>query len=123
MRTRGVILILCIVVIGGIVVGFGWTLRHVLRRTAAVEVVPARSQAEIHRTWVQGVRKVLAAHDQDRDALKARDALLALSVRTDDQDVHLALVLALQGIMDGKVEAAQKLVEAQQAFTNRTTSE
>ncbi len=56
------------------------------------------SSTQMRLQWREAVTTVLATYAADHEALRARDALLALTVATADQDTHLHLVLALDGL-------------------------
>ena len=113
MRSRFAFVVVLVVII----VASGWAIYRVLNpRFVEPLPPPVRSQEEMRASWIQGVQEALATYDREQDATKARDALLALSVRADDQESHLALVLAFQGLIDDRGGAARSLEKARQDF-------
>lgn len=113
MRSRFAFVLVLVVII----VASGWAIyRAVNQRDVELVAPPIRSQEEMSALWIQGVQETLASYDREQNATKARDALLALSVRADDQESHLALVLAFQGLIDARGGAASSLEKARQDF-------
>lgn len=82
----------------------------------------ARSLAETITRWEKGMWDIMKAYDDSRDALAARDALLALKVAPDDRDVHFRLVGAFQLSIDGSPQAAALLQEARHRLILRLTA-
>lgn len=76
--------------------------------------VPAVSSEERHAVWQTSVASILEEYDRTKDATQARDALLSLVVTKEDQERHLRLVLAFQGLVDGTAKAAEALQQARQ---------
>ena len=77
----------------------------------------AVSLAQMHTDWQKMVREVSMRYEQDHDAARARDALLALTVAPADQATHLQLVLALNALAEGVSGADAKWKAAQQMFS------
>ncbi len=82
----------------------------VLTQSAPVSLV------QIHTDWHKAVETTLAVYVQDHAALRARDALLALTVAPVDQEVHLKLVLALTAVSENASDANKKWQAAERAF-------
>ncbi len=72
------------------------------RRVYRARIVEPRtvSSAELHANWVQRTDEIRRAYESDRDAARARDALLALRVTREDQQAHLDLVLRYERLLD-----------------------
>lgn len=66
----------------------------------------------MHEDWQERVKDILRSYDEEKNAVSARDALLALTVSRDDQSTHLALVLAFNALAEGKTEGQRQLDEA-----------
>jgi len=66
--------------------------------------------------WRTDVQVILAAYDEKKDAVAARDALLAVRVPGSARDIHLALVLALTSIAEGDRSADARLETARVNF-------
>lgn len=116
MRSRLVFLVL----LGLLLIGVGFAIYRVLHRLPDAPMAPpARTQEEIRADWSRGVQDALAEYDRTQDATKARDALLRLSVREADQSTHLALVLAFQGLIDRRANAAAALDQARRSFSSQ----
>jgi hypothetical protein len=75
---------------------------------------PAHSSEEIRTNWKADVKRIVEQYDRDQNALVARDALIGLTVALEDQEAHLALVLALQAAIDGQKTAATQWQAAKQ---------
>ena len=78
--------------------------------------VSAPSLEETRATWRQNVKRIVAMYDQDKQAERAREALLALTVAREDQEAHLRLVLALNALIEGASGADKKWQTAQALF-------
>lgn len=72
---------------------------------------------DLRSKWMESVSGILAAYDEEPDAQKARDALLALRVPADAQHVHLGLVLAFQAEADKSANSRATMEEVRAAFT------
>lgn len=77
---------------------------------------PSVSLGQMHTDWQKMVRDTAARYEQDHDAARARDSLLALTVAPADQATHLQLVLALNALAEGASDAGTKWKAALQAF-------
>jgi len=86
---------------------------------AVPATAPTRSVEEIRAAWRQDVERILKAYEQDRNATSARDTLLGLTVAREDQDAHLRLVLALNAVVEGVLDADKKWQAAKTAFEQR----
>lgn len=98
------------------------TQRFIEAPIGKVAPLPTVSLAQMHTDWQKTVRDVAAHYEQDHDAARARDALLALTVAPADQSMHLRLVLALNALVEGASGAGAKWKEALQAFTSQPGS-
>lgn len=78
--------------------------------------LPARPASEIHVEWRTSVQNLLAQYDQNHDAAILREALLRLTVTNEDRDQHLALVLALNGVIDHLPQAEETWNQTRQRF-------
>ena len=78
--------------------------------------LPTRAATEIHTEWRTSVQRLLAQYDQDQNATAMRDALLRLTVAGEDRERHLALVLALNGVIGNDTKAKEKFAEVRQVF-------
>lgn len=109
----GVFALLCAI---GLVIRF----REQRRAPSVLPISPAITQTksveQMHADWQKGVRDTIAAYDQDHEAARARDALLALTVASRDQAAHLQLVLGLNALAEGAPGAKEKWKAAKQAF-------
>ncbi|MBP7006204.1 hypothetical protein KBB27_03725 [Patescibacteria group bacterium] len=76
-----------------------------VRDVSAPVVVPTRSAIEIRADWKTGVESIIQAYEGDRDAVKASQALLRLTVPSDGRDVHLMFALALEAARANKANA------------------
>ena len=76
----------------------------------------ARSSQEIFDAWHEGVAEALRTYERTKDATQAKTALLALSVPKDKRDIHLALVLALEGLSRTKKDALKQYETAKALF-------
>ena len=105
-----------------------WALRiHNARRPmeAPIGKVAAPSSvslAQMHTDWQKIVRDTAARYEQDHDATRARDALLALTVAPVDQAMHLQLVLALNALVEGAPGADAKWKASLQSFSQQPGS-
>lgn len=105
-----------------------WALRmHSVRRFADAPVgkgapPPSVSLAQMHTDWQKMVREVSVRYEQDHDAVRARDALLALTVAPIDRAMHLQLVAALNALAEGVSGADAKWKVAQQSFLQQSGS-
>lgn len=76
----------------------------------------AQSPEQMRAMWRQRVEGIIQGYEQGKDASRARDALLGLTVAREDQEVHLRLVLALNAIVEKAADAELKWQEAKKAF-------
>ncbi|MBP7134188.1 hypothetical protein KBA73_03145 [Patescibacteria group bacterium] len=111
---RGALLLLGVVVLasGGVALHS----RYKKDSVTPVSPVTTSSPAEIRSGWRTSVQTIFAEYDRTQDAEAAKNGLLALRVVAPDQEVHLALVLALQGMTESRVGAKQALEAARQRF-------
>ena len=91
-----------LVVIGAVLFGAA----RLLNRPSSPTFVPV-SNTELHRAWIEDVQTILVRYDQQKNAIEARDALLALKVAGEDRQIHLDLVLALSSGMDSASEKSR----------------
>ncbi len=109
----GVFASLCLVLL---VLRFHGQRRELSAPIAIIPPASVRSLAQIHIDWQKAVRDILTTYEQDHQAIRARDALLALTVAPTDQQTHLQLVLALNAVSEGASKADAKWKAAKQAF-------
>ncbi|MBP6945591.1 hypothetical protein KBD61_03695 [Patescibacteria group bacterium] len=77
---------------------------------------PVRTSVELQQVWRSEVQTILRQYDQDRNAAKAREALLGLTVTREDQAKHLALVLAFNASSERQPNADELLAQARNGF-------
>lgn len=113
--TRTYLLISVAVLLLGLVSLIVWRSRSKTSLPVPI-ALPEISQSELHASWNREVEDALQQYKQDKNALAARDRLLALRVAADDRETHLKLVLALQALTDKQRDGAVRLKEAEQKF-------
>lgn len=87
-----------------------------LQRTATGSLTQIDPTA-LHATWKREVEHALSDFDQDHDPVRARDRITALTVSSSDRDAHLALVLALQSVLDHVSGGDRQLKQAREDFS------
>ncbi len=87
------------VILGGVMVLLSSVVGFFVWRKPSVTVV--KSEAEIRSEWQREVRAIIRDYPSEKNAAQTRDALLGLRVTAADRDTHLALVLAMQAIVNG----------------------
>ena len=87
------------VILGGIVVLLSSAVGFFVWRKPEAPVV--KSEAEIRSEWHEEVGMIIRDYPSKKNALQTRDALVGLRVTAADRDTHLALVLAMQAIVNG----------------------
>lgn len=107
------LLLLVVVLVSG-----GVALHTRYQKGSAISTAPVSnsSPTEIHAAWRTSVQVIFAEYDRTQDAEAAKNGLLALRVIAPDQEVHLALVLALQAVTESRAGAKQSLDLARQRF-------
>lgn len=104
---KGVIIALvCIAV--GVLGGVLWYRSTQRINVATPQPAITYTPEELHEGWQDGVARIANAYDNDHDARKAKEALLALRVRAEDRDAHLKLVMAMSALEQGG-EGAENL--------------
>lgn len=92
----------------------GWRIAPRLFHPAGQTVV---DPTVLHASWVEDTSAILASYDQDKDAGRARDALLALRVTADDKAAHQELVFAFEALATGTPDADARLENARTTFS------
>lgn len=95
--------ILLLIMLGG---GF-WIGARLLPSRPTMGVTP--SQEEIQQSWNVGVKRVIEEYESSKNAVQAKQQLLALTVPAHAREVHLALVLALEAKIQGRDDAETRL--------------
>ncbi len=75
------------------------------------------SPEEVLRAWELGVKGAVQGYEQDKNALKARDLLLALRVPAEKREQHLSLVLALEAAIQQRKDAESRWQRAVEPFS------
>lgn len=86
--------------------------------TPSAAPVVTRSPEEIEQAWKIGVEKVILEYEQDHDAAKGRNSLIALTVPGERREIHLALVLALEGLQRQQSDAPSRWQKALADFAS-----
>ena len=90
-------LVLTLCVFAGI--GLWWNKRGAEVGAPSPAPLVTRSPEELEAAWRAEVERVIAAYEQNKDAAQARGDLLRLVVPGPRRDLHLSLVLALDGLV------------------------
>lgn len=67
-----------------------------------------RSSEEIRQAWESGVTDIVQVYSREKNAVQARDRLLTLTVPSDKREQHLALVLALEAMIQRRTDADER---------------
>ncbi len=107
----GILLVLCCAA-GGI---FFWKRGSSPSPAAKIAPIVTRSPEELEAAWKTEVQTILQRHEQSQDHAEARGALLRVTVPGPRRDLHLALVLALEGLTHQHPDAATRWQQAMTA--------
>jgi hypothetical protein len=118
MPHRRLVLIVAALLLGGVAFG-SWKVSERWGHPAGPAVV---DPAELHAQWAEGTAATLTQFDQDQDAAKARDALLALRVNAADKDLHQELVFAFEAWATQASGAEARLQTAREHFSVRASN-
>lgn len=99
-----------------VALGLGGSIWRSTQQERSSTMVHGQTPIEIRMEWRQQVQQIIEAYERDEDITKARDALLTLTVMSEDRETHLAFVLALEARRQRQPDADARWQQAMTKF-------